>query len=254
MKKIIYLILLVICFIMLAGNKVYAKPILPPEDVVPTPYIDKLGGYAIYNKTLFDTPNDCGYYYYKMPYTICLVESSSLYKAHNGDSFDIIIEKKAVVEYDALYSFATSYSSSYSNDFRITLGGRLINLNSSYKHTFNNTVLSKIANQKIVSYNYTSAIKQTFTNAKEGFYYLAMYTYFDVWVIQKFDINMVNGYPQKVASGDYDITMSKSDKYEDYNATIYRETNEISSKEIVENNILYVDNVGFGIVECLNKK
>lgn len=45
-------------------NKVYAKPIIPPVDDAPTPYVSKLGGYGEFYKYSFVDPNEKGIFTY----------------------------------------------------------------------------------------------------------------------------------------------------------------------------------------------
>ena len=46
MKKKLFFVIIILMSTL--GLKVYAKPIMPPADDVPTPYIEKLGGNAIF--------------------------------------------------------------------------------------------------------------------------------------------------------------------------------------------------------------
>ena len=249
MKKKLFFIIIFLMSIL--GLKVYAKPIMPPADDVPTPYIEKLGGNAIYEKTIFTNPEELGYCYYIMPYSICLVESSSLWlKLSRGESAKITLEKKESKEYSVSEVFVSAYNNTYNTDFGIYLGGKRFNLASNYTHTFSESIINEIRNQTSNTFSFTETISENVTATEDGYYFISMLTFFDVYVIQEFYVNMVNGYPQKVASGNYDVVIAKSKRYNNYHIISFRNENKITKEETVQNNIIYVDNAS--VKGCIN--
>ncbi|UKI50275.1 MAG: hypothetical protein L6U99_02165 [Clostridium sp.] len=163
------------------GLKVYAKPIMPPADDVPTPYIEKLGGNAIYEKTIFTNPEELGYCYYIMPYSICLVESSSLWlKLSRGESAKITLEKKESKEYSVSEVFVSAYNNTYNTDFGIYLGGKkdLIWQQIILIHLVKVLLMkSKKSNIKYF-FSFTETISENVTATEDGYYFISMLTFF----------------------------------------------------------------------------
>ena len=249
MKKVIFFItfILLMSFI----NKVYAKPIIPPVDDTPTPYVSELGGYGKFYKYSFVDPNEKGYVIYKMPYIFCLVENRTSIQLKENDNVTMEISSSYSNSYSITYTFAKIFQNQTSGSLNLTLGSQIIRIGSSFTHKFGDEIENRIENSSKYIDTYITKYQKNVVADKAGFYSIYSYVYFDAYIFQEFYVNMVNGYPQKVASGSYDIVFTSSDRYASYCEFKYSENTHIDNNYI-ENDIYYINNYNMSIDELLS--
>lgn len=251
MKKITFFIIFI--FLMFFTNKIYAKPIMPPVDKDDqAPYVKELGGYGVFKKYVFNDPNTDGYYVYKMPYSICIFENENTMFFKTGDNVSLSFSDYYQNEYSITHAFATTYYKTFNQAFNLTIGNKTLSLGSSFTHTFGDLIESKIENSIKRSNTYQTTFEKNFIADNDGYYGIYSYTYFDAYIFQKFDINTINGYPQKIAKNEYDIVFTVSDRYASYCEFVYSETN-VKKESYISDNVIYITNYYNSIIRCLNE-
>lgn len=242
-KKVMLILTTCIMIMVLGKTKVSAKIILPPEDILSTPYNSTLGGYAIYDKMDYKKDNAgqaCGgYIFYKMPYAVDVIETVlKIHLAQAGSNVTIECGEVTTKTYSVTQGFARVYSTTYGHNFKVNLNTGLWEVGGGYNYTFGTSTEKSYSNTISESKTMTVTVSESFDVVEQTLYSLVLKSRFQIYVVQEFDIFYKLGCPYKVETGRYDVVVSKVMEY-----TEIVETDELSnSLPTVSGGILNLNN------------